>query len=189
LMGRARLGFLLAGVIAAVLIGVLLSVSLTPSATISSPPSTGRISAYDQGWAKTELVDVLTGKRFRIADFEGKTVFVELMAIWCPACTRQQFELSRLINFYGLGGKIIIVSVDIDPNESAGDLAKYARSQGYDWHWAVDPSGLFNNFFKRSPPETPVIVIAPDGTFTIFSGRVTKAPEFLSHLEGLGVKP
>ena len=40
-------------------------------------------------WQTLELADVATGKNFKLADYHGKTVYVELMATWCPNCRKQ----------------------------------------------------------------------------------------------------
>ncbi len=39
-------------------------------------------------WQTIALTDVRTGQTFTLADFAGKTVFVETMATWCSNCRR-----------------------------------------------------------------------------------------------------
>jgi len=177
--------------VAAILIGIFLFVLYSP-ATPASPATsaTGVKSggAYDQNWGNVELTDVLTGRPFKLSDFKGKVVLVELMAIWCPACTQQQRELARLKAQFG--DKIVVVSVDIDPREQPQSLKKYADSYPlFSWLWAVDLQGVFSKFFRRTPPETPVIVIDQDGGFKVFAGGgVRPASFFADYLGTLGVK-
>ncbi len=156
--------------------------SATASQTISSKSTAS--NATTASWRTIQLTDVLTGKQFKLSDFSGKPVLVEQMAIWCPLCAQQQAHLQTLKQ--KLGDKVVIVSVDIDPKETPQALANYATSNGRIWLWSKDP-GVFLNFFQLSPPETPVLVIAPDGTFKLFSGQITTSSEFLQYLQTLGV--
>ncbi len=45
-------------------------------------------------WLEIPLTDVRIGETFRLADFRGKTVIFESMAVWCPCCIEQQFQLA-----------------------------------------------------------------------------------------------
>lgn len=130
------------------------------------------------------MTDVLTGNHFKLSDFKGKPVLVEQMAIWCPLCAQEQVQLQAVKQ--KLGDKIVLVSVDIDPNETPQNLGNYATSRNRIWIWSKD-TGPFLNFFQLSPPDTPVVVISQDGTYKLFSGKITDSSEFLSYLQTLGV--
>ena len=54
------------------------------TATEPSAPDAGGSDATtsELAWLQTELVDVQTGKTFRIADFKGKPVLVKSFAVW-----------------------------------------------------------------------------------------------------------
>ena len=41
------------------------------------------------GWLTTELTDACSGETFALADFAGKTLYVESMATWCGECYEQ----------------------------------------------------------------------------------------------------
>jgi thiol-disulfide isomerase/thioredoxin len=152
--------------------------------TTSGTIATNNI-ASSNSWVNAQLTDVQTGRQFTLSDFKGKPVLVELMAVWCPFCTRQQGELNGVAK--QLGSKVAIVSIDIDPNETPTTIAKYVTGQGWTWPFSKDPGGSFNAFFQKSAPETPVIAIAPDGTYTVFSGTVTSASDFLAYLQKFGI--
>ena len=40
-------------------------------------------------WLQAELINASTGESFTLADFEGKTVYVEPFATWCGNCRKQ----------------------------------------------------------------------------------------------------
>jgi thiol-disulfide isomerase/thioredoxin len=180
-------------VVALVLIAAYISVTFDPRtgapsstvATSQTSSSASKTSTETAGsWQTVQLTDVLTGKQFKLSDFRGKPVLVEQMAIWCPLCAQEQDQLQAVQQ--KLGDKIVIVSVDIDPKETPQALANYATSKGHMWIWSKDPGAVLN-FFQLSPPDTPVLVVAPDGTFKLFSGQITTSNEFLQYLQTLGV--
>ena len=57
----------------------------------TSEPTNVVSSAYNSpDWTNLPLVNARTGDTFTLADFAGKTVFIEPMATWCPNCRAQQ---------------------------------------------------------------------------------------------------
>jgi len=121
-------------------------------------------------WFTTPLTDVRTGAAFTVADFKGKVVLVETLAMWCPNCKRQQQEVQALHVALGeMGADLVSLGLDIDPNESAADLNAYTEANGFDWLYAVAPptvsralSELYGDQFLN-PPSTPMLVIDRHG--------------------------
>jgi len=121
-------------------------------------------------WFTTPLTDVRTGAAFTVADFEGKVVLVETLAMWCPNCKRQQQEVQALHAALGeMGADLVSLGLDIDPNENAADLKAYTEANGFDWLYAVAPpavsrtlSELYGDQFLN-PPSTPMLVIDRHG--------------------------
>jgi hypothetical protein len=70
-------------------------------------------------WFHAELVNVATGEPFRIADYQGKVVLVETMAMWCSNCLKQQQQVKALHDLLGERDDFISVGLDIDINEDA----------------------------------------------------------------------
>ncbi len=176
-------------VVALVLVAALIAVTfgLQPVTNGSGPvggsTSTAN-SAYSTPWGTVQLTDVLSGNPFKLSDFKGKPILVEQMAIWCPLCAQQQDELQAVKQ--KLGDKVVIISVDIDSKETPQNLANYATSKNHMWIWGKD-TGAFLTFFQLAPPDTPVVVISPDGTYKLFSGKITTSSDFLAYLQTLGV--
>jgi peroxiredoxin len=85
------------------------------------------------------LTDVNSGETFKIADFKGKVVLVETMAVWCPLCTQQQGQIRALHELLGQQEDLVSLSLDIDPNEDAEFLEAYVGQNGFDWRYAVAP--------------------------------------------------
>jgi cytochrome oxidase Cu insertion factor (SCO1/SenC/PrrC family) len=122
-------------------------------------------------WQTTELVNARTGETFTLADFEGRTVYVEPMATWCTNCRAQ---MKRAIPVFEQlnGDEYVFVSLSVAENVSDETLASYADEQGFNWIFAVTPptmlAALTEQFGRAvaSPPSTPHFVIEPDGTFS-----------------------
>jgi thiol-disulfide isomerase/thioredoxin len=117
-------------------------------------------------WATATLTDVETGETFRIADLatQGRTVFVEAMAIWCSNCRRQMHEFTAALPQLD-PATVDYVVVTTEPAETAQALAEYRRQQGFLGRFAVAgtavSAALAADFGATilNPPSTPKLVI------------------------------
>ncbi len=148
-------------------VAALLAASLIVAACSTgggAPASDDRAAA----WRTATLVDVRTGESFAIEDLAGNLVVIEPMAIWCTTCQIQQAEVAEALDRLDRSD-IAYVSLDIDPNERAADLAEYADRSGYDWSFAVATADVARSLASTfgdqvlSPPSTPLIIVAPSG--------------------------
>jgi thiol-disulfide isomerase/thioredoxin len=120
-------------------------------------------------WFNAELTDVNTGETFKIADFKGKVVLVETMAVWCPLCLRQQGQVRALHELLGEREDLISLALDIDPNEDAELLQAHANQNGFDWRYAVAPAEVSREIGQLygaqflNPPSTPMLIIDRQG--------------------------
>lgn len=132
----------------------------------------GEDSGGDSGgsvddWRTVELEDVTGGERFTVAEMD-EPVFVHPFAVWCSTCKRQNDELDR---FQRNSGREI-VQLNIGADENTDDVADYAESNGYtsQMKFAVAPTGVSGALADEfgvtavSPPQSPVILVCPDGT-------------------------
>jgi thiol-disulfide isomerase/thioredoxin len=140
-------------------------------------------------WFKTELVDVSTGETFRIADFQGKVVLVETMAMWCSNCLKQQQQVKALHELMGERDDFVSIGLDIDINEDAGTLAKYVERNSFDWIYAIvsaevgrDLGNLYGNQFLN-PPSTPMLIIDAKGEVHPLPFGIKSAEKLLEALE------
>lgn len=119
-------------------------------------------------WRTAELRDVRNSETLRINDLTGRLVVIEPMAIWCTTCRLQQNEArDALANLDR--EDIVYISLDVDPNETQSDLARYADEHGYGWYFVVASREVARSLAATfgdqvlSPPSTPKVLIAPDG--------------------------
>ncbi len=142
------------------------------SPSTPAPPSAPGGPVLDQAWATATLTDVTTGQPFRIADFGGKVVFIETMAIWCVNCRVQQADAQSALAKLDRS-KVVYIALDVEPSEKPADLAAYREQNGWDFVYAVSPPevsrALATEFgdLVLNPPATPIVVVGTDGTVTL----------------------
>lgn len=120
-------------------------------------------------WFGAELINAHTAETFTVNDFEGKTVLVETMAIWCSNCLRQQKEVKMLNETLGERDDLAILVLDIDTNDNPDTLKSYAEKNGFSWNYAVASADvareigqLYGDQFLN-PPSTPMFIIDSKG--------------------------
>ncbi len=120
-------------------------------------------------WQTIQLTNARSGETFTLADFAGKTVYVEPMATWCPLCRGQQQRVVSVYNDLGQGGDTLFISLSVGENIGDADLAAYAEREGFGWTFAIaspEMMAALSDAFGRvilSPPSTPHFIIYPDG--------------------------
>jgi thiol-disulfide isomerase/thioredoxin len=62
----------------------------------------------------------IDGGTFTLSDHIGTIIIIDLMATWCPPCIQQMSQLEETFNEFG--NNIIIVSVDVDKDETSDDI-------------------------------------------------------------------
>jgi thiol-disulfide isomerase/thioredoxin len=120
-------------------------------------------------WFGIEMTDVNTGMVFTVADFHGKVVLVETMAVWCPTCLRQQNEMDALLRNLGNPEDLIALSINTDPNEDVPLLTNHVKNNGFDWVFAIAPAEVNDQIAELygaqflNPPSTPMLIIDRQG--------------------------
>ncbi|MGB6679948.1 MAG: TlpA disulfide reductase family protein, partial [Candidatus Bathyarchaeia archaeon] len=92
---------------------------------VSLPEVIGAEKAYDFTLVDTE------GREFSLSDFRGKYVLIDFFAIWCKPCELSLPHLKGLK--HQLGTDIVIISIDIDVDETEQQVIDYKRVHGMDW--------------------------------------------------------
>lgn len=119
-------------------------------------------------WQSLPITDV-SGAMFSLAEMEGRPVFVENFATWCPTCRAQLGRTQEAAAAMGEDAVFVVLSVETDLSpETVGD---YAQDNGFtSMRFAVMSPELLAAFADAfgttavNPPSTPHVVIASDGT-------------------------
>jgi thiol-disulfide isomerase/thioredoxin len=139
--------------------------------TLTEQPATAAYNAPE--WTTLPVTNAITGETFTLADFAGKTVFVEPMATWCPNCRAQQQRVMQVQNQLNTD-EVIFISLSIE-TISDEQLADYARQNDFTQEFVVGTPDLLNALVEQfgrsviSAPGTPHFIIAPDGSLSELS--------------------
>lgn len=132
-------------------------------------------AAERPAWQQLPLVNAQTGESFTLADFAGKTVYVEPFATWCSNCRRQMGYVNEARAAFG--DDVVFVALSVEPNISNEALASYAEQQGFNFIFAAmspemlrETVAIFGQTISN-PPATPHFIIRADGSTTdLFTG-------------------
>ena len=181
------------------LTGLLLSVAtvlgvagfvLAPS-VIATPNYTP--AAQPPAWQTLSLVDARTGQSFTLADFAGKTVYVEPMATWCTNCRQQMSVIRDQVRAQVDPEQVVFVGLSVETTLAPETLAAYTATHGFDWTFAVMTPEMLQELatqFGRTvtnPPAVPHFVISPDGTTSDLSTGFHGADKLLERLSMAGM--
>lgn len=112
------------------------------------------------------FVDSQSAKPIKLADFSGKTLILAPFALDCKPCQTQFAEIQSVAADFAKAN-IIFVALAVSPEDKADKIAKYAAESGYKWPFWVNTSETWIKPFgkeARNTSNTPLIVLAPDGS-------------------------
>jgi len=138
-----------------IILGSVLLIIIVGAFSLSQSQAGAAARPYlvpNSAWKAAPLTDANSGKNFTLGDFGGKVVVLQFMAVYCQYCLAEARQLVTVQqNFAGNGqasGQVIVVSVDVDPNENLGQLKGYvsqyhfgAPSSSPPWFFAKDNTG------------------------------------------------
>lgn len=136
---------------------------------VSLPEVIGAEKAFEFTLVDTE------GNEFSLSDFRGKYVLIDFFAIWCKPCELSLPHLKVLKN--QLGTEIVIISIDIDVEETEQQVIDYKQAHGMDWIVARDTEYLSMPYRVSALPT--FVLIDPSGNIVNTYVGVTDAPTIM----------
>jgi len=138
-----------------IILGFVLIIIIVGAYSLSQTSAGSSVRLYqvpNSAWKTAPLTDANSGKNFTLGDFSGKVVVLQFMAVYCQYCLAEARQLvSVQQNFAGnaqASVQVIVVSVDVDPNENLAQLQGYvsqnhfgAPSSNPPWFFAKDNTG------------------------------------------------
>jgi hypothetical protein len=156
----------------ALIIAGLAACAPAPTAPNESALVDGAASSTSESWQTAPFRDVISGETFSFADFEGKTVFVHPMAVWCLNCRISQRSLRDFVMTEFSEDEVVFVSFTVEPQTPEADLLAYTQEQGFDWRFFVATPDMMRQLVDQfgfpisTPPVQPHFIIRADGTVT-----------------------
>jgi thiol-disulfide isomerase/thioredoxin len=96
----------------------------------------------------------LNGETMNLSDLQGKIVFLNFWATWCPPCQAEMPSIERLSEqFKGTDIEILAVSV----GENAETVQEFLSKTPYSFPIALNPDGKLGALYARSIPTTYIL--------------------------------
>lgn len=139
----------------------------TPAAAQKPPENNAEAAArslelasttpFAPGVLDTEIQGV-DGKPFRLADYKGKVVVLDLWATWCGPCRAEIPHLNEIQQQYKSRGLEVVGLTNEDPADDADDVDKFAREMkiNYKLGWAT-PTLWMSLGRANSIPQTYIL--------------------------------
>lgn len=160
---------------------------LVAGCTDTAPALSGNIR--DDAWKTIELEDVQTGERFSVGSFAGTPVILYTFTVSCPICTRQQQEMTALKK--SLGDDVVLIGIDIDPNEEKATLISHIEKNGFAGYYALSPDEMTASLVDRfgpvvvTPASAPVMVICQNGDAHLLDTGIKSTSSLASSLKAV----
>lgn len=111
------------------------------------------------------------GNIHQLSDYQGKTVFLNFWATWCPPCNREMPDIEELYQTYGLNKEEVIVlgvaRPDIGGEGSREDITKFLEDGGYTFPVVFDESGEVMYYYQITAFPT-TFIINPKGEVSLY---------------------
>jgi hypothetical protein len=133
----------------------------------AEPLTTPETAGQPLAWQDLPLADVRTGDSFKLSDFAGRVVLLEIIAPGCAPCATQIKEVGAALE--ALSDDIVAISVDYSAYSKPANVAAYADTLEAGWSFAVTTKEFRAALVSEFGPgvvvvsATPIIVIKPSG--------------------------
>lgn len=131
-----------------------------PDPVAGSGPAAGAASGGTPGKVGAGFRMVgLNGQEVPFESLQGKVVFLNIWATWCPPCVAEMPNIERLYQKVG-SDKIAFVMLSVD-REGRDKVKRYIDKKGYSFPVYLPLSQLPQAFYSPSIPST--FIISPEG--------------------------
>lgn len=108
------------------------------------------------------LLTTTSEETFRLSDYRGKTVVINLWATWCTPCVNELPNFQKLQSAHPDDVKVLAIHSDMVTD----DVKKYLSAYEYTFSFAIDETGEVISSLGGSTMLPQTIVINADGTVT-----------------------
>ena len=145
---------------------------------MATPVETSEVVYESGAWMAMTLTESRTSASFKLSDYSGKVVILEMMDPGCPVCKDQLAEIKSALEI--VGDKAMAVSVDVGYKGAEAQIY-WADKYGASWILAQMTKefgqSLRSDFGGKIiyPGDTPVIIIDPSGMAHVTDPGIKKS--------------
>lgn len=137
---------------------------LQPEPVVSPPRPDAAVMTFLPDRVRDRRIRTLDGKTFRLADFEGKVLVINLWASWCGPCRKEIPEYENVRKDYlSRDVKFIALTVE-DPAASAARVNRFVRETNFGFLLGWADSELADTLANGRHEIPQTLVIAADGS-------------------------
>lgn len=112
-----------------------------------------------------------------LSDYQGKTVFLNFWATWCPPCRSEMPEIQALYEKYGENeGELIVLGVaspNLGTEGSSKDISDFLEENGYTFPVVMDAYGLYSSIYGIRAYPTTFMIDRDGNVFGYVEGALT----------------
>jgi thiol-disulfide isomerase/thioredoxin len=133
---------------------------LTPEPEIKTtapPPLTSLLFLPESVWERS--IKAFDNQNFKLGDFHGKVVVINLWASWCGPCRREVPEYEKVRKAYTNGDVVFIGLTVEDPRYENEKVQRFVREVGFGFRLGWADRELARNLTngRRTIPQTLII--------------------------------
>jgi thiol-disulfide isomerase/thioredoxin len=120
------------------------------------------VTAVDRGYlpeaVRERQIRTIDNSTFRLADFQGKVVVINLWASWCGPCRREVPEYERVRKTY-VGGNVEFIGLTTEDRSASDRVKKFVREVNFGFRlgWADREVARTLMNGQRAIPQTLVM--------------------------------
>ncbi|EIM78349.1 alkyl hydroperoxide reductase [Nitritalea halalkaliphila LW7] len=125
------------------------------------------------------------GETVRLADYAGKTLFINVWATWCPPC---RAEMPHIDALYTKVASEDLVFLMLSVDQESEKAFRFHEQKGFHFPVLHAGAGLSPSLQSQSIPTT--VVVSPEGKIVFYQEGMSNfdTAEFRDFLLGLGPK-
>ncbi|NHJ86994.1 MAG: redoxin domain-containing protein, partial [Asgard group archaeon] len=118
-------------------------------------------------------VITLSGQNFTLSDYQGEVVLLDFMSVTCVPCMFLMDELVQIHEDYN--DSLIILSIDVDPSDTEGQLLDFKNDYSANWSFALDTDSLMEKYSVYEIPKT--VLVDREGYITFTGTGLTSSTD------------
>lgn len=117
------------------------------------------------------------GAEHTLSDYQGKTVFLNFWATWCPPCRSEMPEIQTLYEEFGYNeGELVVLGVAAPEIGQEGDeehIAAFLSENGYTFPVVMDVQGIYSYLYGIRAYPTTFMISADGSVYGYVEGALT----------------
>lgn len=118
------------------------------------------------------------GNIHTMADYKGKTIFLNFWATWCPPCRAEMPEIQEIYEEYGENQSDVVIlgvaSPDTGREGNAESIAAFLEENNYTYPVVMDTGGSLAYYYGISAYPTTFMIDSSGNVYGYVTGQITK---------------